>query len=143
MIEMKHEANPPKRRGWLRMLIWIGGALVVLLVAAYFIATSGAFIKGFILPKVASAINADLTVADLELSPFSQIVLRDVKLTPKGAETLLTAGEVRARYSLLAILGGKIAVEEVSIANPTVTLVENADGTSNLDPLLKPAKPAE
>jgi len=143
MTEMKTDTQSPKRRGWLWWLLWIGGAVVVLLVAAWFVVTSSAFIKGFVLPKVATAINADLAVGDLRLSPFSQVTLRDVKLTPKGAETLLTAGEVRARYSLMAILGGKIAVEEVSIANPVVTLIENSDGTSNLDPLLKATKAGE
>lgn len=123
--------------------MWIAGGLVLLLGVAYFVVTSGGFIKSFVLPKVATAINADLSVGDLQLRPFSQVVLRDVKFTPKGAETLLTAGEMRARYSLMSIIGGKIAVEEVSIANPTITLIEKADGTSNLDPLLKSTKPAE
>lgn len=143
MIKLKTDVPPPRRGRWLRKLIWVACALVLLLVAAYFVVTSGAFIKGVVLPKVGKAINADLVVADIELSPFSQVVLRDLKLTPRGAETLLTAGEVRARYSLMAILRGNIAVDEVAIVDPTITLIENADGTSNLDPLLKSAKPAE
>ncbi|HEY9175974.1 MAG TPA: AsmA family protein [Verrucomicrobiae bacterium] len=141
MTEKKAEAPSPARGGWLRKLVWIAGGLVILLVVAWFVVTSGAFFKGVVLPRVGAAMNAEVTVADASLSPFSQVVLRDLKVVPKGAEPLLTAAEVRARYRLMAILGGNIAVEEVAIVNPTVTLVENADGTSNLDPILKSQQP--
>lgn len=137
MNETNLKPSPPKRGGGLRKVLLIVGLLLALLVMAFFVLTSGAFVKGVILPKVGAALNADLAVADVQLSPFSQLVLRDVKLTPKGAEPLLTASLVRARYSLFAILRGQIVVEEVTVESPTLTIVENADGTSNLDPLLK------
>ena len=136
MNETNLKTKPPGSGGWLRKLIWIAGILVVLLIVAYFVVSSGAFVKGVVMPRVAKALNADLVVSDVELSPLSSLVLRDVKLTPKGAETLLTASLVRVRYSLFSIMGGKIAVEEITIESPTVTIVENAEGKSNLDPLL-------
>lgn len=142
MNEAKLESSPLKRGGWLRKLLWLGGVLVVLLVVAFFVVTSGAFVKAVVLPKVSAALNADLAVGDVQFSPFSQLVLRDVKLTPQGAEPLLTASLVRTRYDLFAILRGNIVVEEVTVESPTVTLVENADGTSNLDPLMKNQQPA-
>ncbi|MCU0783785.1 MAG: hypothetical protein MUF81_07000 [Verrucomicrobia bacterium] len=132
--------STPTGRGWLRKLLWLAGILVVLLVAAYFAVSSGAFIKGVVVPKVGAALNADLTASDATFSAFSRLELRDVKLTPKGAEPLFTASVVRARYGLLSILGGIIAIEELAIESPTITIVENADGTSNLDPLLKTTK---
>lgn len=137
MNEAKQESPGPKRGRWMKILILTAGGLLVLLVAVYFVVTSGGFVKSVVLPRVGAALNADLTAGSVELSPFSQLVLRDVKLTPKGAEPLLTANLVRARYSLFSILGGNLVVEEVTVESPTVTLVENADGTSNLDPLTK------
>ncbi len=128
---------PPARRGWLRKLGWLAGILVVLVVVAYFVLTSSAFLKAVVLPRVNSALNAQLAVAELGLSPFSQVMLRDVKVTPMDAEPLLSAGLVRVRYSLFALLGGKLIIEEATIESPVVTIVEHADGTSNLDPLLK------
>lgn len=133
----------PVRRGWLRKLIWLAGILVILLVAAYFVVTSGAFIKGVVVPKVGTALNAELTVGDAAFSPFSRLELRDVKLTPKGGEPLFTAKLIRARYGLLSILGGKIAVDEITLESPAITVIENADGTSNLDPLLAGRKAGE
>src|SRR2546426_822764 len=90
----------PKRRRWLRLLAWIVLALILLLVVFYFVATSSAFFKGVILPKVGKGMNATVTVSDAAISPFSQVVLRNLKVQPAGAEPLLTAVEVRARYSL-------------------------------------------
>lgn len=137
MTEIISNQTPPKGRRWLKWLASIVSIVVVLLVVAYFVVTSSGFLKAVVLPRVNAALNAQLAVADLGLSPFSQLVLRDVKLTPKDAAPLLNAGLVRVRYNLLAILAGKIVIEEVTIESPTVTIVEHADGTSNLDPLLK------
>src|SRR6185503_19567323 len=143
MADIKNETKAPKRRRWVRWMGGIIGGLVVLLIALYFVATSSSFVKGVIVPRVGKAMNADISVGDAQVSPFKSVVLHDVKLTPKGAEPLFTATEVRLRYSLFSIIGGKIAVDEMTVIAPTVTVVEKADGTSNLDPLLKKQKPAE
>jgi hypothetical protein len=123
----------------------------VLIVALYFVATSGAFVKGVICPKSGKAMNAEVTVADASISPFSHVVFHDFKVKPNGAENLLTAKTVEARYNLRSIIGGKISVDQVLLDTPTITVVENADGSSNLDPLTqkkpeepkKPSKPSE
>ena len=65
------------------------------------------------------------------------MILHNLKVQPTGAEPLVTAAEVRLRYSLMDILRGNIHVDEVALVSPTVTLIENPDGTSNLDPILK------
>jgi hypothetical protein len=140
-------AQPPKRRRWLRKLAWIAGGFVVLIVVVYFVATSSPFLKGVILPRVAKAMNAEITVGDASISPFSQVILRQLKVKTTGSEPLLAAEEVRARYNLWSIIGGNIKVDEVTVTSPVVRVVQNADGTSNLDPLLKgeekpAAKPA-
>src|ERR1039457_4647077 len=136
---------PKKRRGWLRAIAWVFGLLIVLLVAVYFVATSGPFFKGVILPHVGKVMNAEVTVSDASISPFSQVVLHNLKVQTTGTEPLVTATEVRLRYSLMDIIRGNIHIDEVGLSSPTVTLVENADGSSNLDPILKAqqAKPGE
>ena len=128
---------PGKRRRWLKILGGLFALLVVLLVVAYFVGTSSGFLKGFILPRVSSAANATITVEDASISPFSQVILHNLKVQTTGTEPLVTATEVRLRYSLLDILGGKINVEEATLVSPVINLIVNADGTSNLDPLLK------
>src|SRR5947209_11560966 len=135
---------PVKRRSWRRKLLIIAGALLLLVVISYFVATSAAFFKGVVLPRVGKALNAEITVGDASLSPFSQVALRQLTIKTTGAEPLLQANEVRLRYSLWSIISGKIKVDEVTLDSPAIQIVQNADGTSNLDPLLKKeAKPAE
>ncbi|HXI71187.1 MAG TPA: AsmA family protein [Verrucomicrobiae bacterium] len=133
--------NSPKRSRWLRKLAWISGILVVLLVVVYFVTTSSAFLRGVILPKVSKALGAEVTVAEAQISPFSRVMLRDLKVQPPAGEPLLTVQEIHANYSLWSIIGGNIVVSEVVIESPVVTVVQNADGTCNLDCLTKaPAK---
>ena len=136
-------SQPVKRRSWRGKLLTIAGALLVFLIIFYFVATSTAFFKGVILPRVGKALNAEITVGDASLSPFSQVVLRQLAIKTTGAEPLLQANEVRLRYSLWSIVRGNIKVDEVTLDSPAIQIVQNADGTSNLDPLLKKeAKPA-
>ena len=137
-------SSPPRKRSsWLRKLLFAFGSLLVLLVVAYFVVTSSAFFKGAILPRVSHAMGGEVTVADASISPFSHVTLRQLTVKTTGAEPLLQAEEVRLRYGLFAILGGMLKVNEVTIVSPVVQIVENADGTSNLDTLLrKGTKPA-
>jgi hypothetical protein len=128
---------PRRGRRWLRWLGGIVGILVLLVVVLYFVGTSASFLKGSILPRVSKTINAEVTVSDASIHPFKEVVLQNLKVQATGAEPLLTVSEVHLRYSLMDIIGGKLNVAEVSVASPTITLVQNADKTSNLDPILK------
>jgi uncharacterized protein involved in outer membrane biogenesis len=132
--------KPPRR--WPRVLVGAAGVLLVLLIVLYFVATSSGFFTGVILPRAGKAMKATITVSDASIHPFSEVVLKDLKVQTTGTDPLVTATEVRLRYSLMAIIGGKLSVQEVTLASPTVTLVENADGTSNLDPITKGQKAA-
>lgn len=127
----------PRPKSWRRKLFRAALVILLLLVALYFVVTSGAFLKMVVLPQVSNALKADVTAGDLQISPFHRVVLRDVKVQPRGAEPLLTVKEVRASYSLFAMMRGNIDVQEVVIESPSITIVEGADGRSNLDSLLK------
>ncbi|MDB6026678.1 MAG: hypothetical protein JWM68_2901, partial [Verrucomicrobiales bacterium] len=129
--------TPKKRRSIGKKLGIVAGVLVLLLVVVYFVGTSAAFLKGFILPKVSSSLGADVTVADASISPFSSVKLHKLKVQTKGQEPILEAEEVIARYSLMDIIGGKINVDEATLVSPVIKIVQNADGTSNLDAFTK------
>jgi uncharacterized protein involved in outer membrane biogenesis len=126
----------PGSRSWLRKILIAGAGLLAVLLVLYFVATSSAFFKGVILPRAGKALNADISVADASIRPFSQVVLRKLSLKTTGPEPFATAEEVRLRYSLLAILRGHIRVDEVTLISPVFQITRQADGSSNLDPLL-------
>ncbi|MSU33677.1 MAG: AsmA family protein [Pedosphaera sp.] len=123
-----------KKRG--RWWLWIVAALLVLLVTAWFVVSSSAFVRAVVLPRVAAATGCDLTVEHISLSPLSQITLHKLRLTPSGSEILLTVESARVRYDGLGFLRGAIRIQEVTLETPVVTVVEGADGKSNLDRLL-------
>ena len=98
---------PRKRRGWLRAIIWVLSVLVVLVVVAYFVLTSAAFLKGVILPKAGAALNAKITVSDATIHPFHEVVLQNLQVQTTGSEPLVKAPEVRLTYSLGQIIRGR------------------------------------
>ena len=130
--ETKTTSRQPRR--WLRRIGIVFGALLLLLVIAYFVGTSEWALKSIILPKVSTAMNANVTVESASISPFSAVTVRGLKVETKGTEPLVTAKEVRARYSLMDIIKGNINVSEVSLESPVVNLVTFADGTKEQAP---------
>jgi hypothetical protein len=131
---------PRKRGAWWRVLLWIVGIIVLLLVVVYFVATSSSFVQHQILPRVSASLGANVTVSSAEIHPFSRVVLHDLKVQPTNQPTLLTAPEASVSYSLMDIIGGNIRVDDLTITSPTIQVVQNPDGSSNLDPLTKKAE---
>jgi uncharacterized protein involved in outer membrane biogenesis len=125
---------------WFRKLAIILGAVLGLLVITYFVVTSTMFVKGVILPRVGRALNAEVTVQDASISPFSRVTLRNLVVKTTGSEPLLKAEQVHARYDLIAILRGTIRVHEVAVVSPEVRIVQQPDGQSNLDPISAAAR---
>ena len=71
-------------------MLWATAGAVVLAVVAYFVATSSAFFKAVVLPKVSAALHADVSVSDASISPFSKVELLDLKVTPAEREKDVT-----------------------------------------------------
>jgi len=138
-----------RQRRWPRNLLIICGAMIVLMIVAWFVLTSAAFFKGVILPQAGKAMNASVTAEDASIKPFKEILLHNLKVQPEGTEpVLLEVKEIRVRYDLMGMLGGNVLVQEILIDSPVVTVVENADGSCNIDPMMqasrqpKPTQPA-
>src|SRR5688572_20735909 len=130
------EARPPRR--WPRRLAKVFGVLVGVLVVLYFVVTSSFFLKAVVLPRAGSALNAQVSADSIALRPFSSVRIKDLKLQPANSTApLLTVNEVSAKYSLLDIIRRRFNIETVTISSPVIDIVEQADGSSNLDALLK------
>src|SRR5260221_3973677 len=124
--------NKLRRSLWTKLLL----AAWLLILIGYFVVTSSAFVTGVILPRVSRALHATITVGHASISPFSKLVLSDVKILTTGTEPLISAQELRVRYDGWNLFHGKINVSELLLVSPSVQLVYHADGTCNLDPLL-------
>ena len=126
-----------QRGSIVKKLLVVLAVLVVLLVAVYFVATSAAFLKGVILPRVSKSVGADITVADASVHPFSSVGLQRLKVQPPGRDAILEAEDVQARYSLTDIMGGNIKVDELTIVSPVIRIVEDEKGKKNTDAVTK------
>ncbi len=130
-------AAPRKRR----IGFWIGtglGSLLVLIIVAYLVATSSAFLKSFVLPKASAALKSKVTADTISVSPLGgSLSVRGLAVQPEGAEPLVSAQEVSAKFSLFGILGGKYEISDVTLVSPVVNLVVAGEGKpSNLDTFL-------
>ncbi|MBI3869917.1 MAG: AsmA family protein [Verrucomicrobia bacterium] len=111
--------------------------LVVLFLLAYFVATSDPFIRGFVLPRIGAAIHAKVAADRVRLSPFSSVEIQNLKITTTSPTPLLQAQTLRATYSLMDILRGRITISSLLIENGTVEILPGASGQTTLDPILK------
>jgi uncharacterized protein involved in outer membrane biogenesis len=137
MAETQKVTAPPKRHRFLKGLLWFFGIVIILLVVVYFVGTSSAFLKGAILPRVSKSLNAEVTVSSASISPFKEVVLHDLKVQAAGQTPLVTSPEVSLHYSLMDIIRGHINVDDISVASPVISVVENADGSKNYDAIVK------
>ncbi len=113
------------------------GGLVILLVIGYFIGTSGWFVKSAVLPRVGKAFNANIKADDISISPFSQVVVKNLSLTTLDNKPIVTVGSFTTRYSLINILRGNIDIKEITIGSPVINLELYEDGTSNIQKLME------
>ena len=99
------KSKPTKRSSWFRKLALGAGIFILLMAGVYFIVTSSAFLKASVLPRVGKAIGADLNAEAVTLSPFSQVVLKKMRLQTIGAEPLVTADEATVKSKLQRRVG--------------------------------------
>ncbi len=115
--------------------------VVLMLIVVYRVVTSSAFFKGVVLPRISKSLNGTLTVMDASVHPFSGVILRQVKVQSMGVEPLFQADEVSIVYHLGDILTGNYRVKKITMIAPTLEIITNPDGSSNLDSLFKKNQP--
>jgi len=123
---------PPRKKSSRIRWLALPAGLVVFLALAAWVATTGWFLKSVVVPRIGTSLNSDLTVGEIRWSPWSELTLQQVQLTPKGSEPLASVGRIRVRYRLADFLKGRIAVQEITVEDPVVSVMPNDDGTSNL-----------
>jgi hypothetical protein len=117
-----------------KVLKFAGLLLIILLVlagTAYVVGSSQWFIKGQVLPRVAAAIGAPVTVDGVAFSPLASLEVTGL-CVGDPAHPLAAVTTLRVRYDALAVFGKKIVVSELLVDGAKFTLEQKADGTWNL-----------
>jgi len=104
----------------------------LLTVVAWFVVTSESFLKAVVLPRVGTSIHGNLTAESIALNPFSRLQLKGARLTDTEGKELLAIGGLSVRFKLFKLLDGVIALDQLQIVEPKITIEADADGASNL-----------
>jgi autotransporter translocation and assembly factor TamB len=87
------------------------------------------------------ALRGDLRVGAVAGSIWSHITLRDVRLGLAG-EDLVVVPEVRLRYALAPLLGGRLEVTGIEVVDPVVRVHQDETGVWDLATALQPTAPS-
>lgn len=133
---------------WLKR-IGIGVAVVLVLIVVAIAIVSATFdpnqykprIAQFVQDRYARTLAMDGPIA-LTFFPRLGVSISKVALTePRSATSFAKIGDVRVSVAVLPLLSRKVVVDRIALHNVDADLVKHADGTTNFDDLLGPAKP--
>ena len=133
------------RKG-LRVLLWVGGGLVLLLVVtglALKMYLTRDRILEWVVPPLEARLHRRVIVADAGAG-LTGIHLDGLEVRAEGAaEPLVAARRIRVRWNLWALLRGTVEVKEVRLVEPRIHVVRRSDGTLDIDDLLGPSGAGE
>jgi AsmA protein len=146
----RQHGAPVRSGGSRRRRIWLALAAVVLLAAAV-IFVPGFFslnrYKGRIAELIGASLGRPVRLSNVEprLFPRPGFVITDFSVAEDpayGAEPVLHADTVTASIRLLSLLGGRLAIDSISMDDASLNLVRNGPGQWNLAPLFRTAAKA-
>ena len=131
-----------KLHGRLRMALAVVALLVLALVVPPLISVS--HYKGQITRLIAQSLGRPVRLSSVEvrLLPWPGFVLYDLSVAEDpayGAEPVLHASKVTASLRLLALWGGKLEIDKISVDEASLNLVRAGPGRWNLDPIFRTA----
>lgn len=124
---------------WLKFLLWGGGLVAVLMIAAgialkfYF---NEARLRSLLLPPVRAALGREVDISSISIDLFRGIKIGGftVKETD-GKADFIKVKELGLSYSLLPLLEKRLEIGRVWLENPTVNVWRNRDGSFNFSDL--------
>ncbi|MBI1922376.1 MAG: AsmA family protein [Geobacter sp.] len=118
----------------------VAGVVVAIIVAFAILVKvliSPEMVRKTVLPRVAAAINRQVSLGDVSISIFRGIRLKDLEVKEKDGTSFLKAGDVRLSYQFWPLLSGRVVVDEVGLERPEIRIVRNSDGTFNFSDMIK------
>ncbi|MEW6487082.1 MAG: AsmA family protein [Thermodesulfobacteriota bacterium] len=122
-----------------RILVWGVGCLVLVLALALVglkLYLTKDRILAWVVPPLEAQLGRRVVIADAGAG-FTGIRLAGLDVRSEGAvEPLVSAGLIRVRWNLWALLRGTVQIDEVRLVEPRIRVVRLADGTLDIDDLL-------
>lgn len=92
--------------------------------------------------QLSALMNADVKISELDIEPFSRLILRDASISVAPADTVLNLRELSAGFSIQELLlKRRIVITDVVLMDPHISVSrESADAPLNIDPIIKALK---
>jgi hypothetical protein len=126
---MQTENNMQKKTGskisvtkvflWMLFFLCLFFLIPFFAVPAYLSSNSG---KNLILSKINSSINGKVDVGSLSMGWFAGVKAGKLNFTNSSGTTKMTADQITVRPSYLALLGGRVEIDQASITRPDVSV---------------------
>lgn len=134
----------PKIGRWtLRILLYGFIAIFGLVILTLVFSQTGLF-RSFVRNQVVSIaneqLNAVLSVEEIEGNFFSNLTLKNVKLS-LGDTSVVAFDELALSYDALAVLDDQVIVHEVRLVRPRINVQSDSAGNINLLRIAKPGEP--
>lgn len=120
-----------KKKWFLRgfLLALVIGLLIIGLLPSVL---SNGMIKNMVTDSVNQKMNGSLSIQTLKLGWFSEPLIENVQINDEQGNVIATVKSITAQTSLFAVVTGTMDLGTVQIVEPTADIVQNADGTNNL-----------
>jgi AsmA protein len=119
----------------------VAGVLIVLVVTLSILAKiliTPERVRATVLPIAEQALEREVHLGEIEVSLFSGISLRDLRIMEKDEEqAFVSADQVVLRYRFWPLLFLQVVVDEVRLEKPSIRVVRRADGTFNFSDLVE------
>jgi Transglycosylase len=118
-----------------RIALWGGLVLLALLPLAVPLG-GGWLVRAKVLPRLERRIGRRVSVSSVHVG-FGKLALRGLTVDGAGAAPPVVIPLVRARYSLAALLGGRVVVEDVLLDHPRFEIVRGGGAEDNVTSILE------
>src|SRR6185437_7844386 len=133
-------APPPRKRSWLRRVLYVIVALIVLLVIVVLLIptiASTAWVRSIVVNKVNANLNGHVEIASWSLGWFSPLEVSGVKVFDDQNRQVLQIPHIVSHPSFISAIFGKYDIGETTIDGLDFNAIRYADGTLNLAKLAK------
>ncbi|HEX5244538.1 MAG TPA: hypothetical protein VFW23_14845 [Tepidisphaeraceae bacterium] len=133
-------APPPRKRSWVRRVLYVIVALIVILVVVVLLIptiASTAWVRSIVVNKVNANLNGHIEIASWSLGWFSPLEVSGVKVFDDQNRQVLQIPHVVSHLSFISAIFGKYDIGETTIDGLDFNAIRYADGTLNLAKLAK------
>ncbi len=118
-----------KKYKWIKILGSIIGIILIIFVCGIIwlqTSTGNEFVRTKVVSYLNNKIGTDVTIKKLSFSLFGQIILNDVVFIDKNKDTLLGGQLLQVNISLLKLISGNIAIQNITLKKVQININRKA-----------------